>query len=96
MGCGTGYLVILQSGAGGYLGSATEADACDRASYFDGEGWLFHFEVDGYSSGRHRRSRQVVRLRLVSTLGRPHRDAIPAALAVAGMRHCVDYSIDCE
>jgi hypothetical protein len=38
----------------------------------------------------------VVRLRLVSTLGRPHRDAIPAALAVAGMRHCVDYSIDCE
>lgn len=98
MGSDTGFLVILQSGAGGYLGSSDEADACAyaRASYLDEHGWIFYFKFKGYLSGRHRRSQPLVRLRLVSTLGSPAASAMPATLAVAGMRHCVDYVLDCE
>ena len=96
MGCETGYLVILQSGAGGYLGCADEAGACHRASYFDGEGWIFHFKLKGYASGRHRRSLPIVKLRLVSTLGSPSASSMPAALTAAGERHYVEYALDCE
>ena len=96
MGCKRGHLVILESGAGGYLGCLDEAEACDRASYFQGNGWVFHFEVDGYQSGRHRRTRPSVKLRLVAQIGNPNASSMPAALAAAGMRHSVDYSIDCE
>jgi hypothetical protein len=91
-----GFVLILQSGAGGYLGCSEEADACNHTSRFDGDGWVFHFEFDGYLNGRHRRSRPVVKLQLIAPFGCPNASAMAAAIAVAGMRHCVDYLIDGE
>src|SRR3954471_1217061 len=34
------FLVNLETGAGGYLAAADPEDACDRASYIDGKGWV--------------------------------------------------------
>ena len=60
------------------------------------DGWVFHFEVDGYQSDRHRRTRPSVKLRLVAQIGNPNASSMPAALAAAGMRHCVDYALHGE
>ena len=96
MGCSIGYLFIFESGAGGYLWCSDKAEACDRASYFEGSGWIFHFAAVGYASGWHRRSRPVIKLRHVSTLGSPNATAMQAALTAAGTRHGVEYKLDCE
>ena len=90
-----GFVLILQSGAGGYLGCSEEDDACNHASHFDGDGWLFHFEADGLWKGRHRRSRPTVKLQLIAPFGSPDASAMPTALAAAGDRHCVSYVLDC-
>jgi hypothetical protein len=91
-----GFVLILQSGAGGYLGCSEEEDACNHLSHIDGDGWLFHFEFDGYRKGRHQRSRPVVKLQLIAPFGSPNASAMAAALTAAGDRHCVDYVLDCE
>jgi hypothetical protein len=96
MGNHKGFVLILQSGAGGYLGCAEEDDACSLVSHIDGDGWLFHFQCDGYRRGRHRRSRPTVKLQLIAPFGSPDANAMPAALAAAGDRHCVDYVLACE
>jgi hypothetical protein len=96
MGNHKGFVLILQSGAGGYLAYLDVADACNHASHVDGDGWVFRFEFDGFRSGRHRRSRPVIKLRRVSTLGSPNATAMPSAIKSAGDRHCVEYALDCE
>ena len=87
-----GYLLILESGAGGYIAGTDESDACDRASHTDGQRWVLRCKFDEHTSGRHRRGRPLVKLRIISTLGRP--SAMPAALAAAGERHYVEYVLD--
>ena len=86
-----GFLLILQSGAGGYMAAANPLDARHRASFADGDGWVFRCEVTGQAAERHRRSRPVVMLRLISTVGRPDSNAMAAALETAGERHSVVY-----
>jgi hypothetical protein len=86
-----GFLLVLKSGAGGYIAATSPHDARRRASFADGDGWLFRCEGTGRASERHRRSRPVVMLRLISTVGRPDSNAMAAALETAGARHCVAY-----
>jgi hypothetical protein len=90
-----GFVLILQSGAGGYL-DCSEDDACNHLSHIDGDGWLFHFELYSYRKGRHQRSRPVVKLQLIAPFGSPNASAMAAALAAAGDRHCVNYVLDRE
>jgi hypothetical protein len=96
MGNRKGFMLILQSGAGGYLGCSEEDDACSHATRIDGDGWVFHFEFEGHLKGRHRRSKPMVKLQLIAPFGSPDASAMPAALAAAGDRHCVDYVLDRE
>jgi|SRR3954453_7229272 hypothetical protein len=86
-----GFLLILESGAGGYIAAANSHDARHRASYADGDGWVFRCEVTGQAAERHRRRRPVVTLRLISTVGRPDSNAMAGALETAGERHSVVY-----
>ncbi|MFC7478138.1 hypothetical protein ACFQS7_27580 [Dankookia sp. GCM10030260] len=86
-----GFLLILQSGAGGYMAVANPHDARHRASFADGDGWVFRCEFTGQAAERHRRSRPVVMLGLISTVGRPDSNAMAAALETAGERHSVVY-----
>jgi len=85
------FLLILESGAGGYIAVASAHDACHQASFADGNGWVFRCEVTGQAAERHRRSRPVVTLRLISTVGRPDSNAMAAALETAGERHSFVY-----
>jgi hypothetical protein len=96
MGSRNGFVLILQSGAGGYLGCTEVADAYDDTSHVGGDGWIFRFQFVGHQTSRHRRSRPLVKLRQVSTLGCPSATAMPTALQSAGNRHCVEYALECE
>ena len=87
------YLLILANGAGGYIAATDRNEACDRASHTEGHGWVFRCKFDGHTSGRHRRSRPMVKLWLISTLGRPCATAMPTALGIAGERHSVVYEV---
>jgi hypothetical protein len=86
-----GFLLILESGVGGYIAATDPLDARHRASFADGHGWVFRCEFSGHKSGSHWRSRPVRTLWLISTVGRPNSDAMPAALKTAGERHRVQY-----
>lgn len=88
-----GYLLILDNGAGGYIAANDRNDACNRASHADGHGWVFRCKFDEHTSGRHRRSRPMVKLWLISALGRPNSGSITAALEIAGERHSVSYKL---
>jgi hypothetical protein len=85
------FLLVLESGAGAYIAATSPHDARRRASFADGDGWVFRCEVTSRASERHRRSRPVVRLWLISTLGHPNSNAMAAALEAAGERHSVLY-----
>lgn len=91
MGHRTGFIALLQSGAGGYVGHSSEADARSHASRLGGSGWVFRFDYEGFQGGRHRRSRPVVKLWQVSVFGSPAENSLEAALKSAGARHCVSY-----
>jgi hypothetical protein len=85
------FLLILESGVGGYIAADNPHDACHRASFADGHGWIFRCEFGDHTSERHRRSRPSVKLWLVSTLGSPSGSAMTTALEIAGARHRVLY-----
>jgi hypothetical protein len=93
------FLLILENGAASYLAAASSHDARYRASFADGHGWVFCCEFNGHASERHRRSRPVKTLWLISALGRPNSDVMTAALKIAGEQHHVLYmfaTLDCE
>src|SRR4051812_44566035 len=85
------FLLILESGAGGYITATSPSDACHRASFADGHGWIFRCEFAVHTSERHRRAWPIVALRLIATLGRPDDNALVEALYVAGGRHRAFY-----
>src|SRR4051794_14855580 len=85
------FLLITESGAGGYMTATSPSDARHRASFADGHGWIFRCEFDDQMSERHRRAWPLVMLRLIATLGRPDEDAMADALDVAGERHRAVY-----
>ena len=93
------FLLVLENGTAGYIAATNPHDACHRASFADGHGWVFRCEFEGHTSRPHWRRRPVRTLWLISTLGRPNSDAMTAALKTAGERHRVLYmfaTLDCE
>ena len=85
-----GYLLILETGGGGYIAAADAGDICEYAARIDGNGWLFKYQDERHMA---RRQRRIVELWLVTTFGHPDANALAAALAAAGKRHRVAYQL---
>ena len=78
-----GFLLLLQSGAGGYLCATDENDAQHRTSYVEGHSWLLHCELDGYIAvARNRR-----RARRSGHVGRAEWPCPFALLDLTGPKH---------
>jgi hypothetical protein len=84
------YLLILETGAGGYIVSADADDVREHAARIDGSGWLFKYQDERHMA---RRQRRIVELWLVTTFGHPDANALAAALVAAGKRHRVAYQL---
>jgi hypothetical protein len=88
------FLLILESGAGGYVAEASRERACQRAMSMGSSGWLFRSRFGGYAKGRRRRlDGQIIELVLVRAVGTPDADAMAGALLAAGKRHGVTYQL---
>jgi hypothetical protein len=87
------FLLILESGAGGYVTKASRKDACQAVADMGSNGWLFRFRAGGHLSGRKRGGR-ITELVLVAAVGSPDANAMADALMAAGKRHGVLYQID--
>ncbi|MBC4019164.1 hypothetical protein [Siccirubricoccus deserti] len=87
-------MLILESGAGGYVAEARREQACQRVMTMGSSGWLFRSRFGGYAKGRRRRRNgQIIELVVVRTVGTPDADAMAGALLAAGKRHGVTYQV---
>jgi hypothetical protein len=87
------YLLILESGAGGYVAAADEAKVRELAAHVGGQGWVFGCRSGGYPVSKRRGSRKVVDLTLLWTMGQPDQQALVPALQAAGTRHGTLYRL---
>jgi hypothetical protein len=87
------FLLILESGAGGYVTKASRKDACQVVANMGSNGWLFRFRAGGHLRGW-KRGGPITELVLVAAVGSPDGNAMADALLAAGKRHGVLYQID--
>jgi hypothetical protein len=87
------FVLILESGAGGYVAEARLEAACRVAAGLGSCGWIFRWQSGGYVRGPRQRGGRIIELVLVGTVGTPDGNALPGALIASGQRHGVTYML---
>jgi hypothetical protein len=88
------FLLILPSGAGGYVDSADQAS--ELAARLDLHGWVLGCRSDGSCAGGRRQGRRSMKrmsVAVLRALAEPDDQALAGALEVAGNRHMIEYRL---